>query len=575
MVSANIPVNDIQGLTPAIDPRKIAGVAALAGKNFLFDADGVRSFRGSTLLYPFPLGDPKHIQYHTIRIEERDRTFIMTDSAILEWNPGSGVFEFLFMFEELAQAPHTWTLGFLNGFLFFCHPEIGIVNFNTRTGAARMHSAPGLPEAPIAIAVNNGRLVVIDAFAFYWSAQSNGFDFTPAIAGAGFQVINDRVPGVPLMVSSFSRGVFVWTSGGVMFSEFTGDIAVYRHRALNTEYRPLNSFSFAKLEDETVIVLDRRGLFVTNGGLPEPFDPLFNEHLIGLFARQLARQRDLTRLTYDFSQRHLYVQLPENETSSVFSSAFVLYVPVQKWGRFNRRHYALGVFQFDGKEVLSWVGEDGLHFQNFNAAHEEVPSTGRESLVWNFPKEPTEIAFTHRTLGDIMRVSDSDENGRVGPSGYYLGTARAQLPLSPLDSYVVLGPIRLTDGTISDQTTEMQRINIGSLVSADGTVPVEDFLLVPDGVSDEDFQSASGAEDFGFNPVASVDFDLRVIGTLDGLREFAGDTPQIAAFSMGQRYYSTSVVGIWHLVELTTPDIGQIFQLRWLELEAIIAGRLN
>src|SRR3546814_15505499 len=82
----------------------------------------------------------------------------------------------------------------------------------------------GLPSQPRAITVNQGRLVVLTDQVLAWSWQSDGRNFTPALGEAGAQVISARVAGFPIMVSNYAGGVLTWTTGGLLRTEFTGEI---------------------------------------------------------------------------------------------------------------------------------------------------------------------------------------------------------------------------------------------------------------------------------------------------------------------------------------------------------------
>src|SRR3546814_17528277 len=81
------------------------------------------------------------------------------------------------------------------------------------------------------------------------------------------------------MVSNYAGGVLTWTTGGLMRSEFTGDQETYRHRDINTEYRPVNSFCVLQTDKNTSMILDERGIYRSQGEAPEPATPLFNEFL--------------------------------------------------------------------------------------------------------------------------------------------------------------------------------------------------------------------------------------------------------------------------------------------------------
>src|SRR3546814_16329536 len=79
------------------------------------------------------------------------------------------------------------------------------------------------------------------------------------------------------MVSNYAGGVLTWTTGGLMRSEFTGDQETYRHRAITTEYRPVNSFCVSQTDKKTSLILAERGIYRSQGEAPEQATHLFNE----------------------------------------------------------------------------------------------------------------------------------------------------------------------------------------------------------------------------------------------------------------------------------------------------------
>ncbi len=271
--------SDVQGLTPAIDPRKSDKLYVMSGRNFYFDSQGPKSGFGNRLLTSAQFSSD-FVQGIRVPLAEVDRTFTFFPNSISEWVEATQSFVSLFVTADTTLQPHRWTHGYLNGELFFCHPAVGIVGLNLATNVVTAVTGPGVPLEPIAICVDNGRLLVMDRQFLYWSRQSNGRAFDPSLGGAGFQRISDRVSGEPVSLHSYSKGVLVFTTGGIMRSEFTGDSAVYRHRAINTEFRPVNSFCTVQMDDNTIVILDERGLLSSKGESPVPLTPLFNEFLI-------------------------------------------------------------------------------------------------------------------------------------------------------------------------------------------------------------------------------------------------------------------------------------------------------
>ncbi len=233
---------DIRGLTPAIDLRRSQELYVLGGRNFIFDSFGPKSAFGNRLLSSTVFSNPNHLQGIRIQMRPRDRVFIFASNGILEWDEFDQEYSFIYATPDTTLQPYRWTAGYLNEKIYFCHPAVGLLVLDVNADVCQPLVGAGVPTEAIACCIDNGRLCVIDEIAEYWSAQSDGSNFDPRLGGAGFQKIADRVAGTPIMIHSYSRGTLVFTTGGVMQSEFTGDVSVYRHRSINTEYRPINSF---------------------------------------------------------------------------------------------------------------------------------------------------------------------------------------------------------------------------------------------------------------------------------------------------------------------------------------------
>jgi hypothetical protein len=411
--------------------------------------------------------------------------------------------------------------------MYFCHPMVGIVRASPLLNDFTKLVGPGVPEFPLAICVDNGRLCVIDKDFMYWSAQSNGADFEPRIAGAGFQLISDRVSGYPITLHSYSKGVLTFTTGGVMQSGFTGDDAVYRHRAINTEYRPINSFCTAQMDDNTVVVLDERGLFASRGEAPEPLAPLFNEFLIEYIRKNDLKIGQNIRLEWDNLRRLMYISVSTTFSSALYERAFVLYPPLDKWGSFDEPHYGI---------------------------------------------MPITINMNDRK-GDYCGFVGSDQRLR-----YWIETGSRQAvdgSLLPLDASIQIGLIRFNELTESnDQMIEVQQIMIGNATSGPSDVVALDFNLIPEG-QDEDYNIALGAEDFGENRLQYVNHKIRFVGTIDGQSAFDIANPQLTVFTKASRYYACTCQGVWHMLELSADEVGEFFHCRAFELTATYAGKIS
>ena len=117
--------------------------------------------------------------------------------------------------------------------------------------------------------------------------------------------------------------------------------------------------------------------------------------------------------------------------------------------------------------------------------------------------------------------------------------------------------------------------SLGNVESGPEAQLSEDYLTVPPGVDDEDYNAIEGAEDFGEDSLAYVNHNLRIISTIDGRSVFMQAVPDMIQFTEAARHYSCSSVGIWHILEVSADSPGQAFHLRAFELNATDAGRLS
>jgi hypothetical protein len=520
---------DIKGLVPGIDPRNSEETFVVGGRNFAFTSKGPASVFGNRFLTTEPLASPEHCQAIRVRLRSGTRVFTFPGDGIYEWNEEAGELTLLYETAPTNVSPYRWTHGYLNGKIYFCHPVTGIIVYDLDTNTLFAHDGPGVPTNPLAIAINSGRLIVLDVNHLSWSWQSDGMNFTPALGQAGQQLVSDRVAGFPIMLSNYAEGIITWTTGGMMQSQFTGDQEVYRHRNLNTEFHPANSFCALQLDDNTCVILDERGLFSSKGGAPTPYAPLFNEFLIEYIRLNDLAIGDNLRLEWDDLRRFMYVSVSVTPEYPRYEKSFVLYPPLDKWGSFNEIHHGI-------MPIHIGANERGGQYFGF------VDVEGRVKYWDNLP--------TREEIGE-------------GGSTEFVG----------LDAKIQLGLIHFPElGDSLDRMAEVNNIGLGSLVSGPENQFPEDYLLVPDGVSDEDYEQVEGAEDFGFGTLHYVNHKVRVIGTLDGKSAFHVEEAMLAGFEEGIRHYSCSVPGVWHIIELSAEDPGEAFRLQLMQINAVDGG---
>lgn len=584
MSTAAWKASDILGLTPGIDLRRSDRIYAVGGTNFAFTSRGPRSIFGNRFLLPHQLGSPEHVQGVRIRLRSGDRCFLFEGESILEWDEDVGGWQIIYVTPPTNISPYRWTFGYLNEKIYFCHPVTGILVYDLDNESVQKLEGPGVPSQPLAICVNNGRLCVIDDIYLSWSWQSDGSNFTPALGQAGFQKINDRVAGFPVMINTYARGVLTWTTGGLLRSEFTGDQEVYRHRNLNTEFRPINSFCTLQTDENTIMFLDERGLFRSQGDAPEPATPLFNEFLIDYIRKNRLNVGQNARIEWDDLRRFMYVSVSVTEESPLYERAYVLYPSLDKWGVFSDQHYGIVPIQIDGNirggSYFGYVGADSrVRFWSDFASREILPVDPRLNLRY-----PVIQKGSHEAAGGGWMIASSTlglnsepMTPMEGPAGYYAPESNTPAPahVMGLGAKIQVGLLRLDQEQSFDMMTEVTGIMLGNVESGTETQLNEDYLTVPPGMSDEDYNILVGAEDFGDGTLAYVNHNVRIISTIDGRSTFQEDSPIEIQFAEGARHYSCSTVGIWHILELSATEAGQAFHLQAFELTATSAGRLS
>lgn len=584
MASQTVVMRDVLGLSPGVEPRNSDRIFLLDSRNAVFDSLGPKSDFGSRFITTYPLGEPEHSQGCRLRVQGGDRVFTFTSDSILEWRQDLGGWAVIYVNPDGPVQPYRWTSGYLNGVMYFCHPSTGMLKYPLDSQICQKMFEDGVPSQPISMCVTNGRVCIMDEGFLYWSGPSSGLDYIPRLGGAGFQRIADRVAGDPIMVMPYAKGALVFTTGGILRCEFTGDSAVFHFRSMNTEYRPINSFCLFMLDDNTVGIVDERGIFQTSGETPTPAAPLFNEFLIQYLQRYQFKQGFNVRVEWDDLKKRLYLSTSTTRYSALYEKAFVLYPTVDKWGSFDKAHYGiLPLLIQDGADTLDYFGfvdSDGLVNYWLEAASCEIPTdqVGLNAIYPLIQKTPSyasgEVGRICSSSMTLNTVSVSEIAGEV--AGYYVpGSDTPVTPnLGPLDAMVQLGLIYLGDSAEHDRMIEVNRLFIGSAHSGLADLDTEDWALIPSGTSDEDYAAGIGTEDFGVEGTNYVNHGLRLIGTVDGRAIWDSVVPEMVQFNRAGRNYSCHVTGVWHILELTAEEVGQAFHIRHVRFTATDGGTL-
>lgn len=583
MPTAPYKALDFKGLTPAVEPTRSQDIYALSGKNYIFDSVGPKSVFGDRYLLPQQIGNPAHAQGVRLKLRDRDRIFHFFADGIYEWDEDLGGYRAIYLTPDTSVQPYRWTWVYLNDVMYFNHPITGIIAYDLFEDECVKLEAPGTPTEVLWICECNGRLVAMTTLYAAWSEQSNGRAWAPSLGGAGFQLISDRLPGFPIACTSYAKGFLVWTSGGVMRAEFTGDSAVFRFRALNTEFRLVNPFCTINTDENTVVILDERGLFQSKGELPTPYAPLFNEFLIGFLQDNDLNIEQNCRLEWDELRRLLFVSVSMSRYDPIYEQCFVLYPPMDKWGQFDDKHYGiLPIKIHDSDRADDFYGfvDETARVKRWmrTGSREVLPTNTTLNLYYPAIQKPFKQSFGDEgiTLSSSLTMNTFNRHEHFGEvAGFYPldGHDLAPATLTGLDAWIRIGLLR-ADGEIgNDEMTEVTQTLVRSNISGPADVVGLDYNLTPSEPG-QDYNDSTGTQNFGTEPLNYVNSKIRIISTIDGESEFQSAEQELVGFVKGGRYYAGTSVGLWHVLEIRAEEVGEAFFLRSFELTWAYAGRL-
>jgi hypothetical protein len=556
-------VDDIQSISPVIDARRSDKIFALSGSNFYFTPEGPRSFFGTSLVANFSQSNTDFNQMISLSWEKKIYSFLFTEAAVFLVCPKKQQVNFLAWLPSKIRQQYRITSTYLVNAFYFCHPDFGIAKFDVRTSQFTSVNTPGMPANPVALCSDNGALILVDKDNVYFSDVEDPEDFVPALGRAGFQNIKARVQGDAISVVSFGLGFMVLTTNGLLRGEFSGDVTVYRFRAINTEYKPLNSFCVAKFDNETVFILDERGLFQMRFDLPKPLTPLFNEYLIQLFQKEpFQRNKNTAQIQFDPQTNLVYLSLASHDTGNLFDRTYLFYPPLDKWGIMHHAHHGLGSIWAEEKQRISYTCPEGfLHYIDPSKLDAEIPFV---PLAW-------EVFHPHKSRpGSCAGRLDTQPYKKelLASEGFYdFCELLTQKQTKAIHSKIVVGYARAQLELSQDSVMEITHVQVGSALSRRDKIT--SVAVVPPTNEQELLWF-----DFGVDAFTKHQFELIVTGTVDGSTVFVAEkaTPAFSE-AAGSTYFVCCVPGIWFTVTVEANEKTGFFHLKSLELTGVSAGR--
>jgi hypothetical protein len=343
---AQLPITRFKGLTPLLDPKRIEEPVIVDGANFYVAPDGPTTGFARREILHHAFTEPKGVQ--SLKLTTLDSVFYFVDGAILEYDSvNRSLCPRLILAQPSVIWP--WTSATVGGDVYFARKGYDLIKYTTQTGVWSAVTGPSVPTNIVAIAQSGGRLVALAAGVLAWTAIDDGTDFTTStVTGAGAQslsLINSTDPDQPLILLPYEHGVMTYTTEGIMRSELVNAINPFRHRAISNRHVPINPFCAINIAENTQVILARSGFFTTveNNRAEDPvaWQPAMGEHLhLNILPLLDLNANASVRLSHDFDRGWFFVSLADGSDTSVYNKSFMLYMPSNEWGSFNRVHTA-------------------------------------------------------------------------------------------------------------------------------------------------------------------------------------------------------------------------------------------
>lgn len=556
MVTTNISITGLESYQPAVDYRRSGKIGILSGKNFAWDASGVFSSGASRLVSgTHSLGLSPAIAQS---LDLETIMHVAVDDTIWQLNPTSagspiGTWEEVteldrLVFPDSDDVPYNfrkWTTAYLGYEPYAAAYNYGVFRVNAALPLptyTRLTSVlvPGFPtdDTPvIAIGETNGRMIYLTELTVYWSGANAPEDLAPALGGAGFQIIAEKIGGTPFAVTPVSMGAIVWTTAGALVMEFIGGDNVFRFWQLSTQALPISSFAITRMPDDDYVLMTRLGLFMFNNmSQPQPITPLFDE-----FLREYLRNKpnELGHVWYSITDNRLYCSM--RNSKQAFVETFTLDIMLDRWGVFSEPH--IGFFEY---------------------------GVSRGQLAYATPKGVASF---------LLSSIDGRKNKEdVGNPGHYTG----------LSSEIMIGWIR-AENLIqhADVVQELQEININRLQPF-GEIQVsyedEGFMRDPVFVTTDDGHMADPAfvvidEGYMIQVISPFKYQLQVWSDLFTTEQDGDDlvvfNPELARKNRASDLWTCQVPALYYRLRFIANADDEFFRINSMDMTVNYSGNLS
>lgn len=591
MPETTLYAKDFESYIPVLDPRRMAKPDLINGVNFLFDIDGPRSAFGTlyTNYWKYSLAD----RVKPTPLEVLDDIWYGTPTGLYRHDPVTGELVcMLFLGTQITEIFWPWTSALVGGFYYFCQFGIGLWQYDPVLNTMKKISTPVADAGIKFLTAAYGRLIVLvdnePADLYMWSSLDDGTDFVPSLStGAGYQTCG-LVGQAGFRIDTVADGFIVSTSSGLIKATYVATNYLWTHRVLSTQIKIFSPNAGVIIPDQGVVLIDRNGMWLSNGAEPQAFDPLMSKYFKD---NQLANM-DRTRfgcilMYYSIAMQALIVGFAPNAHEGNFTNTFVYLNISQKWGICNRSVYGfmdmiLPITGLRQSGCMNYNGYLEYFVETYQSDNSPPAPYSFSDLLWRPPSDEKP-----ETVSEIMYGSSTM---RVIENSMVLYNALAQfglfilktpnmapyiLPKIGLNSFIEIGPFRFVEQQAADETSALSGVIIG-------INPVVQFS------SFEDWNVLVGAEDWDDAPDTFDDwgegsglpdvFTLELTATNDGQNpQLQGAETLYPVNNMGGSisYSPMGYSAIYHRFKISALNPGEGYALKFLDIAGLLTGRMT
>lgn len=340
MPGAQLSITEFDGLNLARERRQFLKPTLLEGRNTLIDAEGVYSAFGNQLISETSIADPANAD--TFRVESF--IIIATVGVLLRYDSVNQRYYPVIQFTD-TDEDYPWTMAQVGAVYYFGKYGVtGLIAYDSLTGYWSQQTGGDIPASIYGVAASAGRLLILSEGLASWSAIDDGTNLSASIVtGAGSQSLSVIGQGQPLSIKESDLGFVVFTKTGMATFELVTAVVVFKYRRIKTREVPINPYAIVNIEQGLIVYVAKTGFRQTNGGKPEPFQALAGEY----FTRKVFPNIDLdvnpiVKLSYNEDRQWFIASVSSVARPHFYTWALVLYIPINKWGIFNRGHYGFG-----------------------------------------------------------------------------------------------------------------------------------------------------------------------------------------------------------------------------------------